>query len=148
MLLKTILKGSILLLGAIYITLQGLGFEADATGASALMLVLVTLLYLRGKVSKPAYFFWFLLSFTIAHILSYIAYYQTELEIGQIDYYYYGVNLLYIISYTFLIFKIAVGLDYRRLFMEFFYTDFYLSHTRYFLCSSCHSDYRRRFKLS
>jgi hypothetical protein len=119
MLVNAILKGIILLLGAIFVTLQGLGFETEATGTCAFMLLLLTGLYCTGKFGKPPYFLWFLVSFTVAHILSFVGYFQPPLEVEQVDYFYYGVNLLYILSYIFLILKILVGLDFRKILVEF-----------------------------
>ncbi|WP_296385933.1 hypothetical protein [Winogradskyella sp.] len=51
-------------------------------------------------------------------MLSVYAYYGPQIEYGEPDYYYYGANLLYIVSYMFLIFKILRGLDLKAVFSE------------------------------
>ena len=59
-----------------------------------------------------------MVSFTLAQVLGYLSYYSTELEFEQIDYYYYIANVLYMISYLFLIVKILVQLNIKTVFLE------------------------------
>lgn len=118
MLVNKILKVVLLLLGVVYIALQGFALEGEGAAVSALLLVLLTVLYCRWTEKKTIYFFWFLVIFTLAQLLSYWAYYRAELEIEQIDYIYYIANMLYIISYLFLIVKILTKLDFKAVFSE------------------------------
>ncbi|BAO77746.1 hypothetical protein [Winogradskyella sp. PG-2] len=118
MLVNKILKVVLLLLGGVFIILQGLAFEVEGAAVSALMLVLLTVLYCRWTTVKSKYFFWFLVTFTIAHLLSYVAYNGPEIQKGEIDYYYYGANLLYISAYILLILKIIKPLNIKAVFSE------------------------------
>lgn len=118
MLMNRVIKVVLLLLGGIFIVLQGLAYEVEGAAVSAVMLVLLTTLYCAWTKDKNKYFFWFLVVFTIAHILSYSAWYAPKIEEEQVDYYYYGANILYIISYLFLITKITTELKIRKVFSE------------------------------
>lgn len=118
MFLNKLLKVILLLLGGIFIILQGLAYELEGAAVSALMLVLLTVLYCKWTVNKSRFFFWFLVIFTVAHVLSYSSWYGPEIRQGDIDYYYYGANVLYIISYLFLIVKITSSFKFRNIFKE------------------------------
>ena len=118
MLVNKIFKVTLLLLGGVYIVLQGLAFELEGAAVSALMLVILTILYCKWTINKSKSFFWFLILFTAAHLLSYSAWYGPEIKEGDIDYYYYGANTLYIISYLFLISRIASTFKFKEVFKE------------------------------
>lgn len=118
MLANRIIKVGLLLLGGVFIVLQGLKFELEGAAVSALMLVVLTFIYCRWTEIRSRLFFWFLVTFTIAHLLSYSAWYGPTIEEGEIDYYYYGANILYIISYIFLIAKITTSLKLKKVFKE------------------------------
>ncbi|WP_111683001.1 hypothetical protein [Winogradskyella tangerina] len=118
MLANRIIKVGLLLLGGVFIVLQGLKFELEGAAVSALMLVVLTFIYCRWTEIRSRLFFWFLVTFTIAHLLSYSAWYGPMIEKGEIDYYYYGANILYIISYIFLIAKITTSLKLKKVFKE------------------------------
>jgi len=118
MLMNRIIKVGLLLLGGIFIVLQGLALELQGAAVSALMLVLLTILYCKWTSVKSGLFFWFLVIFTIAHLLSYSAWYAPTVEKGAVDYFYYGANILYIISYVFLIAKIAISIRIKEVFKE------------------------------
>jgi hypothetical protein len=64
------------------------------------------------------FFFWFLVTFMVAQSLNYVSYYLPEISENQIDYYYYGANILYILSYLFLIVKIVLDLNFKKVFKE------------------------------
>ena len=116
MLVNRIIKVGLLLLGGVFIVLQGLAFELEGAAVSALMFILLTVLYCKWTEDKSKYFFGFLVTFSIAHLLSYSAYYGPIIEEGETDYYYYGANILYIISYIFLIAKIASSINIKEVF--------------------------------
>jgi hypothetical protein len=118
MLVNKILKVVLLLLGGVFVVLQGLAFEVEGAAISAIVLVLLTILYCRWTENKSKYFFGFLVAFALAQLLSFYAYYGPQIEEGGTDYYYYGANLLYIVSYLFLIVKILRGLDLKTVFSE------------------------------
>lgn len=118
MVVNKILKVVLLLLGVIFVILQGFAYEFEGATISTLMLVLLTILYFRWTEKKSSYFLWFLVIFTIADFLSYFGYYSPELSVEQIDYYYYGANILYIFSYILLIIGILRRLDLKKVFSE------------------------------
>ena len=118
MLVNRVIKVGLLLLGGVFIVLQGLKFEMEGAAVSALMLVLLTIIYCRWTERRSRLFFWFLVTFTVAHVFSYTSWYGPVIEQGDIDYYYYGANILYIIAYIFLIAKIAVELKLKQVFKE------------------------------
>ena len=113
MFLNRFLKVVLLLLGGLYIVLQGFAFEDKGAGVSALTLILLTVLYCRWTKNKSKLFFWFLLTFTSAQILACLSHYMPAIEEGKIDYYYYGANALYILSYLLLITRVALQLNFK-----------------------------------
>jgi hypothetical protein len=118
MLVNRILKVVLLLLGGSFVILEGLAFEVYAAAVSAAMLLLLTVLYCKWTENKTKYFFWFLVTFTLAHLLSYVSYYDVEIREMQIDYFYYILNLLYILAYVFLVIKMIRGLQLKKVFQE------------------------------
>jgi len=118
MLVNKILKVLLLLLGGIFIILQGFAYELQGAAVSALLLVLLTILYCGWTVQKSRFFFWFLVTFTFGHLLSYSSWYGPFIEEGQVDYYYYIANILFIISYLFLIVKVLLSIDFNKAFKE------------------------------
>ena len=118
MLANKILKVLLLLLGGIFIILQGLAYEVQGAAISALMLVLLTILYCGWTADKSRHFFWFLVIFSIGHILSYTGWFMPLLEVDQLDIHYYGANILFISAYLFLIVKILSTIDINKVFKE------------------------------
>lgn len=118
MLVNKILKVVLLLLGGIFIVLQGFAFEFEGAAIGALMLVLLIVLYSFWTKNRAKYFTWFLIMFAAGQLLSLYAYYAPEFTDDEIDYYYYGANLLYILSYLFLIVKIVGNLKFKQVFSE------------------------------
>ena len=118
MLINRSLKVLLLLLGGIFIMLQGLAFELEGAAVSAVMLVILTFIYCKWTDKKSKLFFWFLVVFTIAHVLSYSSWFFEPIERYEIDLFYYAANILYIISYIFLILRITSELDFKKVFTE------------------------------
>jgi hypothetical protein len=118
MLINKILKVVLLLLGGSFVALQGFAFEVEAAAVSSVTLILLTVLYCRWTTNKTKYFFWFLVTFTLSHALSFASYYFIDIRVGQVDYVYYIANLLYILAYVFLILKIVTILDLKVVFSE------------------------------
>ena len=113
-----IIKVLLLLLGGVFIVFQGMAFQLEGAAVSAGILVLLTILYCGWTTNKSIYFFWFLVFYTIGHILSYSAWYGPELYEGDIDYFYYIANILFILSYMFLILKILTQLNFKAVFSQ------------------------------
>ena len=118
MLANKILKVVLLLLGGVFIILQGLAHEVEGAAVSALMLVLLTILYCGWTEDKSRLFFWFLVTFTFGHLLSYSAWLGPLLKEGQIDFYYYAANILFIVAYLFLIIKVLSSINLKKVFKE------------------------------
>lgn len=118
MLINRSLKVLLLLLGGIFIVLQGLAFELEGAAVSAVMLVILTFIYCKWTDKKSKLFFWFLVVFTIADVLSYSSWFFEPIERYEIDLFYYAANILYIISYIFLILRITSELDFKKVFTE------------------------------
>lgn len=118
MLINRSLKVLLLLLGGIFIVLQVLAFELEGAAVSAVMLVILTFIYCKWTDKKSKLFFWFLVVFTIAHVLSYSSWFFESIERYEIDLFYYAANILYIISYIFLILRITSELDFKKVFTE------------------------------
>ncbi len=118
MLVNRILKVVLLLLGGSFVVLEGFAFEVEAAAVSAATLILLTVLYCKSTENKTTYFFCFLVTFTLAHVLSYVSYYLVDMREGGTDYVYYIANLLYILAYVFLIVKIIIDLELKKVFSE------------------------------
>ncbi|APY07450.1 hypothetical protein BWZ20_03665 [Winogradskyella sp. J14-2] len=118
MLVNKILKILLLLLGGVFVVLQGFAYEAQGAAVSAVMFVLLTILYCRWTKDKSKYFFWFLVIFTIGHLLSYASWYVPLIEEGEIDYYYYCSNILFIVAYLCLIIKVLSSINIGKAFRE------------------------------
>lgn len=118
MLANKILKVLLLLLGGIFIILQGLAYEVEGAAVSALMLVLLTILYCGWTADKSWHFFWFLVIFAVGHLLSYSGWFMPLLEVDQFDIHYYSANILFIIAYLFLIIKVLTSFNVGKVFRE------------------------------
>lgn len=119
MLVNKLLKVILLLLGGVFVVLQGLAMEIEGAAVSALALLLLTVLFCVWTENKSKFFFWFLLVFTFAHVLSYSAWYAPLAYEDGIDYFYFTANILYIVSYAILIIRITSELKIKKVFSEF-----------------------------
>nr|WP_321236582.1 hypothetical protein [uncultured Psychroserpens sp.] len=109
--LSKILGIVLVLLSIVFLGLQSQALELEASGVRALaMIVLITLYLIRVK-QKHALFLMFLVFFTIAEVFNYITWVKNFDLNPDIDYFYYIGNVLYILSYTFLIARIVVGVN-------------------------------------
>jgi len=118
MLIKKIIKVVLLLLGGIYVLLQGFALEVEGDTVGAISFILLTWLYVGWTKHKSKLFLLFLVVFTMAQILGYIAWYGPELKEGQTDYLYYISNILSIASYGLLIIKMLLQLNLKTVFSE------------------------------
>ncbi|WP_179335561.1 hypothetical protein [Winogradskyella costae] len=118
MLVKKILKLVLLLLGIGYIILQGGAMEIEGDAVSAVAFILLTWLYVGWTKDKSKLFILFLIVFTAAQVLGFLAWFRTRVPAGEIDYLYFIVNILSIISYTLLIVKVFIPLNFRAVFSQ------------------------------
>ena len=118
MILSKVLKGLLLLLGGIFIVFQGMTFETEGAATSAIVLVLLTFVYLKWTDKKNKYFLWFLIIYTVAHLASFGAWFGPEIYEGDVDYFYYFTNILFIIAYLILSLKMITQLNFRLVFSQ------------------------------
>ncbi|NNE31368.1 MAG: hypothetical protein HKN40_03260 [Winogradskyella sp.] len=118
MLVNNIFKVVLLLLSAAFIALEGLEYQLEAAAVSSFILILLTVFYSRWTEKKSIYFIGFLVTFTIAHALSYMSWYTPVVGSGQTDYIYYLVNILYILAYVFLITRCLIELSFKEIFTQ------------------------------
>lgn len=119
MITDKILKLVLLLLAGCYVLSQGFAFEQEGEALGTLMLFLLTVLYCRTTENRINYFFHFLVTFTMAHLISLASYYGPMIGATEMDYYYYSANILYMLAYIFLIIKVLNKLDIQMLFRQF-----------------------------
>ncbi|OMP29793.1 hypothetical protein [Mangrovimonas sp. DI 80] len=95
-----------------FIGLQLLQYEYCAMGVRALMLILLSFLYVVRVKNKRNFFFLFLLAYTLSDVINFITW-EYSTEDGGFDYYYLG-NGLYILSYLFLVAKLLQSIKIRE----------------------------------
>ncbi|MBR9845319.1 MAG: hypothetical protein GYB35_04020 [Algicola sp.] len=93
--------------------------EIEAAGVRALTVTLLLFLYVIRVKDKHLFFLLFLIFFSIAEIFNYITWVVNIDPIPEIDYFYYIGNLLYIISYLFLIARITYEMNLKKAFLKF-----------------------------
>ncbi|MFC4722137.1 hypothetical protein ACFO5O_07380 [Geojedonia litorea] len=116
---KSILVASLIILSLVFIGLQILKQEVYASGTRTLILLLLTALCcFEGKVKK-GYFFLFLVTFSLAELLNFVAWFVTPEFRASLDYFYFIGNGLYILSYVFLIIEVIKNLNIRDVIAKF-----------------------------
>ena len=118
MLVNKIFKVVLMLLGGVYILLQGFAKEVEAAVLSAILFLLLTWFYSNKSAYRSKLFSSFLVVFTIAQVLSAIAWLTPKVLENEIDYLYYITNIIFIISYLLLIIKTIVQLNLKTVFSE------------------------------
>jgi len=83
MLLNKILKVLLLLLGGVFVILQGFGYEVEGAATSTFMLVILTFIYYEWTQNKTKYFFWFLAAFTCGRVVSLFSWLMPEIKEHQ-----------------------------------------------------------------
>jgi hypothetical protein len=108
-----------LALSLFFLGLQFKGLEIEAAGVRALAVTLLTFLYVTSVKKKHPLFLLFLIFFAVSEILNYVTW-TVDLDVTpEVDYYYYIGNSLYIISYIFLISRIAITMNFKKTFLKF-----------------------------
>lgn len=118
MYVKKILKVVLLLLSGFFILFRGLALDIKGAALSAVLLILLTWLYVGWTKHKSKLFLLFLLLFTLAQLINFVGWLAPELEEGKIDYFYYATNTFYILSYAVLIVKMLRQLNFKKVFKE------------------------------
>ena len=111
MIIRKILIAILVALAVVFLALQIFELEVKASGVRALLLVFLTTLYCYTVREKRFFFLSFLITFTIADILTFFGWLIPLVPNSEIDYSYYIANSLYIISYSFLIIQMLTSMN-------------------------------------
>jgi len=115
---RKILLGFVIVLAITYIGLQIFEQQIIAGYVRPIILPLLTLSYCLVNKERSSNFFYFLLFYSIAELLSLFNYYaQYSYLVDNILYY--GGNILYISTYAFLIIEILKSMNVKRIFNRF-----------------------------
>lgn len=116
--LKPILISTITILCVVFIGFQIVQMEMQAAGVRALLLLLLTALYCNKVKHKHLFFFLFFISFALAETLNFISLFIPYKK-NSFDYSYYLVNVLYILSYIFLITQVLRSMNIKEVIRKF-----------------------------
>lgn len=108
-----------LALSLFFLALQYKGLEFEAAGVRALAITFLTLLYIIRVKNKHPFFLLFLIFFSVSEIFNYVTWIVSFELYPETDYFYYIGNVLYILSYLFLIARIAVGMNIKKAIVKF-----------------------------
>lgn len=118
MLVNKIYKIVLVLLGGVYILLQGFAKELEGAVLAAFSLLLLTIFYSKTTKYISKLFLSFLVIFTVAQIINAIYWFLPAVDNDKIDYLYYIINILFIIAYLLLIYKTIKQLNLKVVFSE------------------------------
>ncbi|MEZ4856525.1 MAG: hypothetical protein R2812_08645 [Gelidibacter sp.] len=116
--LRTILISTLIVFSVVFIGLQIAQLELQAAGVRALLLLLLTALYCNKVKHKRLFFFLFFIAFALAETLNFFSLF-IKVGTNNVDYSYYLVNSLYILSYIFLIIQVIKGMDVKDVIRKF-----------------------------
>ncbi|WP_204345447.1 hypothetical protein [Psychroserpens algicola] len=119
MYLSKILGTVLILLSILFLGLQSQALEIEASGVKTLAMILLIVFYVMRVKKKHILFLMFLVFFTIAEFFNYITWVINFDFSEEIDYFYYVGNILYILSYTFLIARILVSINMSKAVTKF-----------------------------
>ncbi|SHH77233.1 hypothetical protein SAMN05444148_2781 [Winogradskyella jejuensis] len=118
MIINRLLKIILVILSIAFIILEVLKVQIYGDVISASLLVLLTILYMRSKLSKRPYLLFFLITFTISEVLGLVSNFVVLYE-DSVDYLYYVSNYLYMLSYIFLILRCTSTMVFKRVLKQF-----------------------------
>lgn len=116
--MKRFIKVILLVVCAVFLALQVLKLDVQAAAARAILVILLCVLYYIKVQEKRFLFLMFLVSFALGEILNFSSYFVIPAE-GELDFYYYGANILYIISYIFLIIRVMQNMHLKKVISKF-----------------------------
>lgn len=108
--LRRIIKITLVVICLIFLGLQILKLNFEAAAFRMLLFMLLTLLYFAKIKERRLFFVLFLLAYTLAEIIEFSSYFF-EVNYDSIDYFYYIINGLYIMSYVFLIIRLLQDMN-------------------------------------
>ncbi|MBT8245834.1 MAG: hypothetical protein HKP48_04740 [Winogradskyella sp.] len=108
-----------------FIVLEVLKYELLGDALTSIILVMLTVLYVRSTFKKQPFFFYFLITFTISEIILFITNFY-PLVYNDIEFDYYINNFLYALSYIFLIILCVKSMVFKDIISKFPVTLFIL----------------------
>ncbi|TDU40562.1 hypothetical protein BXY82_2614 [Gelidibacter sediminis] len=119
MIIKRILSSVLIALSLLFVAFQIMQLEVGAAGLRVSLLILLNVLYYYYVNYKRPLFLSFLVTFCVAEIINFVSLLFPEMRAVQIDYLYYTVNSLYILSYVFLILLMLRTMDFFEIIKKF-----------------------------
>lgn len=118
MIINKLLRVVLVILSITYIVLEVFKFKVEGDFSRLIMLCLLTVLYVRENLGKRAYLLYFFIIFTCSEALGVmISFYP--IVISDADIGYYLCNILYIISYVFLILRCTLTMKFKIIIKRF-----------------------------
>ena len=118
MIVNRITKIVLITLSVVFVALEVLKYEIASAGVCAIMCLLLTFLYCSGTRNKQSFFFYFLITFSFSIILDFISRF-VPLDENSIDFTYYVGNILFIVSYIFLIYLSIKSMGLKEIVSKF-----------------------------
>lgn len=114
-----LLKVILIAICVLFLGLQVMHLEYQAAGSRVLLVSLLTIFYCIKVPRKNLFFFLFLLCFTLAEIINFTSWIVDTDYAATVDYFYYGANTLYILSYIFLIVRVILDMNIKKVLSKF-----------------------------
>ena len=118
MIVDRVLKILLVLLSVAYIFAEVTKEMLLADTLSAVLPMLLTILYVKSYSGKKPYLLYFFITFALSKLLGLSAHF-IELYEGEIDYWYYIGNALYLLAYIFLILRCVRTRDFKDIIKQF-----------------------------
>lgn len=118
MIVDRILKILLVLLSIDYIFAEVTKEMLLADVLSAVLPILLTVLYVKNYSGRRPYLLYFFITFALSKLVGLTSYF-TELYEGEIDYWYYIGNSLYLLAYIFLILRCMITWNFKDIIKRF-----------------------------
>lgn len=103
----------------LFLGFQVYELDVEAAAARAVLVITLTIFYYVTIQEKRLFFFLFLLAFSLAEIMNFSSW-LVEIDYSITpDYFYYGTNMLFILSYIFLIIRILEDMNVKEIVSKF-----------------------------
>ncbi|MEZ4802887.1 MAG: hypothetical protein R2797_08935 [Gelidibacter sp.] len=117
--LQQILKITLLVICMLFLGFQVFNLEFQAAGSRVILVLLLTVLYYIRVRPKRLLFFLFLLFFSLAEIVNFASWFIKLDYDTTTDYFYYGANILYIVSYVLLTLRVIIDMNIQQVLSKF-----------------------------
>ena len=115
------LKVSLVAFALLFLVLQLFGYEIQASGVRAVLLVLLMILYRISVYKKQLFFYLFLSFFCLGDIVTFINWLVSKFDVGLLGQIYLIGNCCYILAYTMLIVYVFKKLQFKKVFPRFLF---------------------------